>query len=79
MGAPGPSTGFHMGPIHPRPKMTIGRRLAVGAAAIAHKKNIVWTGPVLKNCSVTEAGIQFFFNDTLLKDDAGKCAQINCR
>lgn len=50
--------------------MTIGRRLAVGAAAIAHKKDMVFTGPVLKNCSVTATGIEFYFNDTLLKDDA---------
>lgn len=71
MSPPGPFTGFFMGPIHPRPKMTIGRRLALGAAAIAYNKtDIGYTGPVLASCNVTSKGIEFFFNDELLRGDA---------
>jgi hypothetical protein len=42
-----------MGGLHPRAKQTVGRRLALGAAAIAYKQaGVGYTGPVLKNCSV---------------------------
>ena len=43
----------------------------MGAAAIAYKKkDVEYTGPVLMNCSVTKTSIEFFFNDSLLGDDA---------
>jgi hypothetical protein len=43
-----------MGGIHPRPKQTVGRRLALAARAVAYKKapEVAYTGPVLKNCSL---------------------------
>eukprot|EP00040_Diaphanoeca_grandis_P024611 m.135537 g.135537 ORF g.135537 m.135537 type:complete len:835 (+) comp29800_c0_seq1:114-2618(+) len=48
----------YMGGLHPRAKQTIGRRLALGAAAIAYNDDsIVYTGPVLKNCSVSGVGM----------------------
>jgi len=43
----------YMGGLHPRAKQTIGRRLALGAANIAYgDKDVSYTGPVLKNCSI---------------------------
>ena len=53
--------------IHPRPKITIGRRLALGAAAIGYgKKDVAYTGPVLAGCNVSKSSITLFFNESLL-------------
>ena len=42
-----------MGGIHPRPKQTVGRRLALAAKAIAYgDAETVYTGPVIKSCTV---------------------------
>ena len=49
------------GGLHPRPKQTIGRRLALGAAAVAYNQSSVpFTGPKLKNCSVLPDGVHCF-------------------
>jgi hypothetical protein len=46
-------TQFYMGGIHPRPKQTVGRRLALAAKAIAYgDAETVYTGPVIKSCTV---------------------------
>ena len=47
----------YMGGLHPRAKQIIGRRLALGAAAIAYgRDDVPYTGPVLKSCEVLPAG-----------------------
>lgn len=47
----------YMGGLHPRAKQIVGRRLALAAAAVAYGwKDVPYTGPVLKNCSVLPAG-----------------------
>lgn len=52
-------TPYYMGGIHPRPKQTVGRRLALAARAVAYKDDtIVFTGPVLKNCSLGRVDAQ---------------------
>ena len=48
------------GGLHPRPKQTIGRRLALGAAAVAYNQSVPFTGPKLKNCSVLPDGTHCF-------------------
>lgn len=64
-------TPFFMGPIHPRPKHIIGRRMAQAAAAhIYNDDKIAWTGPIIKNCSVGAKGVTIYFNTTLLRSDA---------
>ena len=46
-------TAYYMGGIHPRPKQFVGRRLALGARAIAYlDEDVVFTGPVLAGCRV---------------------------
>jgi len=39
-----------MGPIHPRDKIQVGRRLAAAAAHIIYGKKNTWTGPVFIGC-----------------------------
>jgi hypothetical protein len=48
------------GGLHPRAKQTIGRRLALGAAAVAYNQSVPFTGPKLKNCSVLPEGAHCF-------------------
>ena len=68
-----PWTPFFMGPIHPRPKHILGRRMAVAATAIVYgDKEIDYTGPVIANCSVGPRGVTINFNETLLRSDAVK-------
>ncbi len=58
-------TQFYMGGIHPRPKQTVGRRLALAAKAIAYGENeTVYTGPVLKSCTVHPEGKRCTPDDT---------------
>lgn len=70
------ATNFFMGPIHPRSKQTMARRLARAARAhIYGDHEVVWTGPILKNCSVDPARhggftVTLAFNETLLRSDA---------
>lgn len=43
-----------MGPIHPRVKQTVGRRLATAARALVYgDASLLHTGPVISGCSVT--------------------------
>jgi hypothetical protein len=66
-----PFTPFFMGPIHPRPKHIIGRRMAQAAAAhVYNDDKIAWTGPILKSCNVSDNGVTIYFDEMLLKDDA---------
>ena len=44
---------FTSGPIHPRTKRIVGRRMALAAAEVVYgKSDIISVGPTLKNCSV---------------------------
>eukprot|EP01065_Artemidia_motanka_P052926 TRINITY_DN9682_c0_g2_i1.p1 TRINITY_DN9682_c0_g2~~TRINITY_DN9682_c0_g2_i1.p1 ORF type:complete len:756 (+),score=170.88 TRINITY_DN9682_c0_g2_i1:110-2269(+) len=64
-------TNFLMGPIHPRVKRIVGRRLALAAAETVYARgDLITVGPTLKNCSVLGNGLQIWFDDVKLKDDA---------
>eukprot|EP00756_Hemistasia_phaeocysticola_P054911 Hpha_TRINITY_DN30826_c0_g1::TRINITY_DN30826_c0_g1_i1::g.155682::m.155682/K05970/SIAE; sialate O-acetylesterase len=64
-------TQFLMGPIHPRVKRIVGRRMALAAAENVYgRKDLISQGPVLKNCSVVGDSIQIFFQEDPLKNDA---------
>ena len=67
-------TGFLMGPIHPRDKHLVGRRMALAAATTAYPDDVPAelksVGPTLKNCSLGPAGLTIFFDETHMKDDA---------
>lgn len=67
-----------MGGLHPRAKQTIGRRLALAAAAIAYgRSDIPFTGPKLKNCSVLPANVRCFPGspDCAARSPQGQIAQ----
>lgn len=64
-------TQFFMGPIHPRPKRIVGRRMALAAATTAYgRKDIVSVGPTIKNCSVVGNSIHLYFDEGRFGDDA---------
>ena len=50
------NTSYYMGPIHPRAKHLVGRRMALAAATTAYPadtpKALSSQGPTLRNCSV---------------------------
>ena len=53
----GPFTKFFMGAIHPRAKPALGRRLALGARAVAYDEpGLVFSGPVARACTVVDGG-----------------------
>jgi hypothetical protein len=59
----------------PRPKQTVGRRLALAAKAIAYgEKGTVYTGPVIKSCAVHPEG------QKCTPDDTGNASntQVKC-
>ena len=62
------TTGFYMGPIHPRTKKQIGVRLAQGAAVVGYGIAGPVTGPTLSGCSMVNGSgtITVTFNRTLL-------------
>jgi len=64
-------TNYFMGPIHPRPKMWIGRRLAAAVHAVAYGGGGPASGPTLAACSVSPDGgsIVVTFNTSLLRGD----------
>lgn len=58
-------TQFYMGGIHPRSKQTVGRRLALAAKAVAYgEASTVYTGPVIKSCTVHPEGQRCVPRDT---------------
>ena len=64
-------TTFMMGPIHPRAKRIVGRRMALAAAETAYgRKDLVSNGPTLQNCSVVGDSVHIQFDAARLKDDA---------
>jgi len=54
------------GPIHPRPKIYVGQRLARGAAKFIYGQDIPWTGPVISSCELSDHVITVRFNQSLL-------------
>ncbi len=64
------------GDIHPRNKQDVGRRLALAAQAVAHGKDIVYSGPLYQHMKVEGGAIRLFFTHTgsglLCKGDALK-------
>lgn len=59
-----------MGPIHPRPKLPVARRLAKSAHALFYGGLGPVTGPVLAGCTVVGSTIQLRFNSSLLRGDS---------
>ena len=60
-----------MGPIHPRSKRIVGRRMALAAADLVYQKHtLISNGPTLKNCSVEGNSVTINFDEARLKDDA---------
>ena len=69
-------TSFLMGPIHPRTKRLVGRRMALAAAAVAYAEDtdptLVTNGPTLASCSLSNSsdGLDIVFDPASLKGDA---------
>jgi sialate O-acetylesterase len=60
-----------MGGIHPRVKKIVGTRLALGARAVAYgDDSMVYSGPVVKSCKVTNGEITLKFDTDHLKGDS---------
>ena len=62
-------TPFFMGPIHPRIKAPIGRRLAVAYKNLMLGGTATFTGPTLSGCTVQSDVVTLTYNTTLLRDD----------
>lgn len=52
------------GDIHPRNKQDVGRRLALAAQAVAHGKDVVYSGPIFDYMKVEGGAIRLFFAHT---------------
>ena len=57
------------GPVHPRPKIYVGQRLARGAAKFIYDHDIIWTGPVIASCELNGGEIVVNFNQSLLQKE----------
>ena len=69
--APGPPAQF-MGPIHPRNKWTLAKRISLAAIAIAYKdEHIPYIGPVVSFCDVDyeHKQLSVTFDDQLLRNE----------
>ncbi|CAK0871817.1 unnamed protein product [Prorocentrum cordatum] len=57
-----------MGPIHPRVKRPVGRRLALAAARqlVGEAGSGAWTGPTISGCRLDGGRLELFFNSSLL-------------
>ena len=60
------TSNFYMGPIHPRDKRPVGKRLGQQGAVAAYGKPGHITGPTLSGCAVEDNKITLRFNKTLL-------------
>lgn len=61
--------------IHPKDKLTIGRRLALAARAIAYGEKIEYSGPVLRQATGEDGALRLWFDHTgsgLAARDGGK-------
>lgn len=48
--------------IHPRNKQEVGRRLALAALAIAHGKDLVYSGPIYRKMAVDDGAVRLSFD-----------------
>lgn len=64
-----PETPWLDGPVHPRPKIYVGQRLARGAAKFIYDHDIPWTGPVIASCQLNGGEIVVNFNQSLLQNE----------
>jgi len=71
MSGDAPYTSQFMGGIHPRVKKIVGTRLAKAARKFVYGDDgIIWTGPVLRSCTVQGHAIMLNFDQALMKEDA---------
>eukprot|EP01084_Bolivina_argentea_P160656 279725_1 len=61
---------WKMGPIHARPKLSVGQRLAMGVNHFIYKNNGIWQGPVVTSCQIQDDKIICKFNQTMLYDES---------
>eukprot|EP01051_Picozoa_sp_SAG22_P007291 SAG22_NODE_508_length_9621_cov_30.889414_2_plen_927_part_00 len=52
--------------IHPRDKLSVGKRLALGARATTYGEDVYWTGPIAANATAvaTDGGVRIVFSHT---------------
>ena len=62
-------TRYFMGPIHPRIKHPVGRRLAVAYKNLMLQGENSFTGPTISGCSVSDNKLELRYNATLLKGE----------
>merc|ERR1712154_63395 len=48
-------TQWFMGPIHPRPKIFVGERMARGVSKFVYNNDEIYSGPVLSGCVIDDA------------------------
>ena len=72
-------TNYFMGPIHPRPKLWVGKRLAAGAHALGYNGSGPVGGPVVSSCAVSADGnsITVSFNASLSRGDTLSVGEYN--
>jgi hypothetical protein len=66
-----------MGPIHPRGKIKVGRRLARACAATVYNKGGAFTGPTLTGCTKSGNSLTLTFNATLFNGDTFEVQRYN--
>jgi sialate O-acetylesterase len=59
-----------MGPIHPRIKKPLGKRLALAAHNLVYGGAGAYTGPTISGCTASTSVITLYFNRTLLRGGA---------
>ena len=62
------TTNWYMGPIHPRDKLPVGKRLAATSAVVAYGKKGHSNGPTISGCKVSGGKVVITFNKTLLEE-----------
>jgi hypothetical protein len=67
----------YMGPIHPRDKIHVGKRLARACAATVYDKSGAFAGPTLTGCKKTGNSLTLTFNNSLFAGDTFQVQQYN--
>eukprot|EP01083_Nonionella_stella_P016835 46991_1 len=63
------TTHFYMGPVHPRPKIYVGQRLARAANKFIYGNDAIWSGPLISGCSLSNGKLVMEFNKSMLYDE----------